>query len=190
MWPIDSMFASQAVRVYADVVGWPLAIGYQARPRRGCTCQDADCLTLGAHPVPGPPSPRGTEETVRELETSPGAGLVAWTTAFDAVCIFRAVGMAVMVFLDRATPPPCLIDGGHAVLLVQPGTGRAAVRAGLPTSVRSGPAGWVAVPPILGRSWDTPPWVDGAKAPRRLVSVDAIASLLADASAERPQTDA
>ncbi|MEU9033739.1 MULTISPECIES: hypothetical protein [unclassified Streptomyces] len=104
------------------------------------------------------------EETLRELDSSPGAGLIAWTAAFDALVVPRALGLAAMVSLDRVAPVPCLITADHAVLLVLPSTGRYAV-GDVPGEVRSGPDQWIAVPPTHDVRWDTAPWVEHTATP-------------------------
>ncbi|WP_138894646.1 hypothetical protein [Streptomyces chryseus] len=119
--------------------------------------------------MPGRPTFRGAEETLRELEASPGAGLIAWTTVFDALVVPRALGMAAMVSLDRVAPVPCLVAGeDHAVLLVLPATGRYAVE-DVPGEVRSGADQWIAVPPTHGVRWDTAPWVEQTATPVTLL---------------------
>ncbi|MEU0272288.1 hypothetical protein [Streptomyces sp. NPDC006307] len=169
MEPIDTRQPGAAVRAYAGLLGWPLTVGYRNRPRQGCTCQAAECRTPGAHPIPGPPPFRDLEETLRELDTSPGAGLIAWTTLFDAVVVPRALGMAAMVVLDRVGPVPCLVTDEHAVLLVLPATGRYAID-GVPGEVRSGPDQWIAVPPTQGVRWDTTPWIEQTTSPVTLLN--------------------
>lgn len=170
MEPIDIRRPSAAARAYTNILHWPLTVGYRYRPRQGCTCGAVDCLTPGAHPVPGRPSVRGHEEIARELDVSPGAGLIAWTVPFDAVVVPRAIGMAAMVSLDRVAPVPCLVAGGLVVLLVLPATGRYALSGGMPGEVRSGPDQWIAIPPSHGVRWDTQPWVEQTSTPAPLLN--------------------
>jgi hypothetical protein len=82
----------------------------------------------------------------------------------------RRIGMAAMVALDRKTSVPCLVIGPDTyALLVLPATGRYALVH--PTvEVRTGPDGWVPLPPSRGVRWDTPPWIEATTAPRDLVS--------------------
>lgn len=169
MTPIDTQDPRAATRAYADLLGWHLAVGYRYRPRAGCTCGDADCPVPGAHPVAGEPRPGGPEDLAVELENTPGAGLIAYTTAFDAVCVNRSVGMAALIGLEQEGPVPCLVAGGIVALLVLPGTGRYALGGYVPGEVRSGPDQWVAVPPTIGVRWDTPPWIEPTTAPAPLM---------------------
>ncbi|MCX4986916.1 hypothetical protein [Streptomyces sp. NBC_00572] len=108
------------------------------------------------------------KETLRELDSSPGAGLIAWTTVFDALVVPRDLGMAAMVSLDRVAPVPCLVAADHAVLLVLPATGRYAVE-NVPGEVRSGSDQWIAVPPTHDVRWDTAPWVEQTATPLTLL---------------------
>jgi hypothetical protein len=160
---------------------WPLAIGHCYRPQRGCTCGDAKCPTPGAHPAPGPLT-RLTEADVSEavqtapgvseaVQTAPGASLITITERFDALVLPQRVAMAAMVTLDKISPVPCIIQaqsGQSAVLLVLPATGRyAAVNPRV--EVRTGAAGWLALPPSNGLRWDTPPWIEPTSTARDLL---------------------
>ncbi|MBT2490666.1 hypothetical protein J7E96_19525 [Streptomyces sp. ISL-96] len=168
MEPIDTRQPGAAVSAYAGILEWPLTVGYRNRPRQGCTCQTEECRTPGAHPVPGRPNFRSVEEIQQELEASPGAGLIAWTTVFDALVVPRPLGMAAMVSLDRVAPVPCLVTEDHVVLLVLPATGRYALD-DVPGEVRSGSDQWIAVPPTYGVRWDTTPWVEQTATPVQLL---------------------
>ncbi|MFC8466023.1 hypothetical protein [Streptomyces sp. NPDC057250] len=178
---IDTRRADIAAGVYVDVLGWPLSAGHRRRPRQGCTCGTPDCPTPGAHPAPGATVWRSGADLARELEASPGAGLIAWTEAFDAVSVPRTVGMAAMVSLDRIAPVPCLVHETTAVLLVLPATGRYALDGVEAGEARSGPEGWIALPPSYGVRWDTTPWVEQANTPVRLLHGRDIRSHLREA---------
>lgn len=169
MEPIDTRKPDAAASVYAGVLQWPLTVGYRYRPRQGCTCGNPECPTPGAHPVPGTPNFRDEEGIARELEATPGAGLIAWTVSFDAVIVPRAVGMAAIVALDHVAPVPCLVSGEHVAVLVLPATGRYAQRGEVPGEVRSGADQWIAVPPTYGVRWDVLPWVEGTSTPVALI---------------------
>jgi hypothetical protein len=93
------------------------------------------------------------------------AAVLASTARFDAVAMSHEAGMTAMVWLDRGRPVPCLTDGVTAVLLVAPGTGGALEY--LAAEIRTGPDGWVVLPPTPGVRWDTVPWdpVSGVPVP-------------------------
>jgi hypothetical protein len=151
---------------YTHQLRWPVAPGHRHRPRSGCTCTDTSCPTPGAHPATSWVVPIRPDELAEQFGQAPGVSVIAPTIAFDAVVLPRAVGMAVMVRLDRRGPVPCLIAAGTATLFVQAGTGSTLdAYPGQPVEVRSGPDGWVALPPSHGVRWDTPPWdeVTGAR---------------------------
>ncbi|KAB7850109.1 hypothetical protein [Streptomyces mobaraensis] len=156
--------ALACARAYTKTLGWPVTRGHRYRPRAGCTCRDttdAPCPTPGAHPVTGPPA----EERDDDLAL-PGASLIAPTLAFDIVIAPSRVGMAAMVSLDRETRVPCAVTRDEAALFTQAGTGRYAIDALTSTClvVRTGPEGWVALPPSHGVRWDTPPWDEASGA--------------------------
>ncbi|MEE4543691.1 hypothetical protein V2S66_17145 [Streptomyces sp. V4-01] len=169
MEPVDTRRADLAARAYASVLGWPLVVGYRHRPRQGCTCGDPTCPTPGAHPAPGPLRYPGPTEFARQLEDAPGAALIAPTVYFDALIVSKRIGMSLMVELDHIAPVPCLFDGGRAVLLLLPATGRYALSPRMPAEVRSGPDQWIALPPSHGVHWDTHPWVDRTTSPVELL---------------------
>lgn len=157
MGPINTRDPATAARAYT-VLGWPIAIGERYRPRQGCTCGNTQCPAPGAHPIPGEPPAVGYVDW--DIETAPGAALIAPTVAFDALVMPRRMGMAIMVSLDRDAPVPCLVDEEHATILVLPSTGRYALGCTPPAGVRlrTGADQWIALPPSHGIRWDTPPW--------------------------------
>ncbi|MFG2961609.1 hypothetical protein ACGF5O_48855 [Streptomyces sp. NPDC048291] len=117
-----------------------------------------------------PPGPRLVEDSVQEmLQSAPGGSLIASTTHFDAVLLPFRVGMVAMLQLDRIGRVPCLVTHGRTTaLLVLPATGRyAAVHDGV--EVRTGPEGWIALPPSNGAIWDTPPWDESTNTPHPLM---------------------
>lgn len=178
MEPINTRDSATSARAYL-ALEWPLALGHRFRPKQGCTCGRVGCPIPGAHPVAG--AERLEEgNLVRLLESSPGAGIIAFTERFDAVLVPRQVGMAAMVLLDRDVPVPCLvIDPDTYALLVLPATGRYA--AVVPDAeVRTGPEGWVPLPPSRGVRWDNPPWFEGTSQPRKLLHGEALRPALAD----------
>ncbi|UFR07159.1 hypothetical protein KBP30_41210 [Streptomyces sp. Go40/10] len=157
--------ATTRARAYLGL-GWPLVSGHRHRPRQGCTCDRPDCPVPGAHPKVDL-GPRLTEDTLAGLDQAPGVSLIAVTEAMDAVIVPRRIGMAAMVYLDREGPIPCLTYRDTVALLVLPATGRyAAVHQDI--EVRTGPDGWIALPPSHGTAWDTPPWTEPAGTPRPL----------------------
>ncbi|MFJ4627214.1 hypothetical protein [Streptomyces sp. NPDC088847] len=178
MEPVNTRDTGTAAEAYL-ALEWPLALGHRYRPKQGCTCERPDCPIPGAHPVIG--APRLDEASLPcALETSPGAGLIAFTERFDAVLVPRYIGMAAMVSLDRGTPVTCLVLSREVyALLVLPATGRyAAVTSGV--EVRTGEEGWIPLPPSRGSRWDTPPWLEGTSTPRTLISGDEVRHVLAD----------
>ncbi|MFE2448002.1 hypothetical protein ACFXDF_39230 [Streptomyces sp. NPDC059426] len=179
MEPVNTRDPAAAARAYL-ALEWSLALGHRYRPKQGCTCgRSTTCAIPGAHPVLG--ADRLDEASVSEaLESSPGAGLIAWTERFDAVLVPRQIGMAAMVLLDRKRPVTCLIpDPDTYALLVMPSTGRyAAVDPAV--MVCTGEDGWIALPPSRGVRWDTPPWIEGTAEPRGLIHGDEIRHALAD----------
>ncbi|MEW1637491.1 hypothetical protein AB0469_25890 [Streptomyces sp. NPDC093801] len=181
MEPIDTRDPAAAAGAYTRILNWPLTVGYRYRPRQGCTCGNPRCPTPGAHPVPGPPNLRDQHEMIRELEAAPGAGLIIWTTRFDAVIVPRAVGMAAMVALDHLAHVPCLVTEAHATLLVLPATGRYAQRGETSAQVRSGSCQWIAAPPTHGVRWDAPPWLEGTSTPAALLHGGDVGLRLRDA---------
>ncbi|MGA5202833.1 hypothetical protein [Streptomyces variegatus] len=178
MEPINTRDTATAARAYL-ALEWPLALGHRYRPKQGCTCGRADCPIPGAHPRPD--GERLDEVSLPgALESSPGAGLIAFTERFDAVLVPRQIGMAAMVLLDRATPVTCLVVGQDTyALLVLPSTGRyAAVDERV--EVRTGAEGWIALPPSRGVRWDTAPWIEASTQPRKLIHGSEIRHQLAD----------
>lgn len=178
MEPINTRSPAAAARAYL-ALEWPLVVGHRNRPRQGCTCAVEDCAVAGAHPLPA--APRLEEATLAAtLEAAPGCGLIAVTERFDAVLVPRQIGMAAMVLLDRQEPTPCVIlDRDRYALLVLPSTGRYAL-AHESVEVRTGPDGWLALPPSRGVRWDTPPWFEGMPQPRPLRHGQEIGRVLAD----------
>lgn len=161
---INTRRPDDAATAYS-ALNWPLSVGYRHRPRQGCTCGDPSCPAPGAHPRSDSPIFFNPELIIAELEESPGAGLIAWTTRFDALVLPRAVGMAAMVVLERVAQVPCIVTGESVILLVLPATGRYASVACGDLEVRSGSGNWIAVPPSHGTRWDTPPWVPQTNSP-------------------------
>jgi hypothetical protein len=163
---------------YAALLGWPLARGRCYRAGT-CACRPA-CATPDVRPVAGVPAPPPAEAECTDV---PGDAVIAPTLAFDAVIVGRAAGMQALVWLDRLpVPVPCLTTPHTAVFLVAPGTaGRVGRRAGV--EVRTGPAGWIALPPTGGVAWDTPPWDVATGRPLPLPHADEITDPLADALA-------
>lgn len=169
MGPINTYSPAAAAHAYVQL-GWSVTVGHRLRPRAGCTCGNTDCPTLGAHPLV-PPGPRLVEDSIEEaLQEAPGGSLIAATIPFDAVLVPYPIAMAVMLRLDRISPVPCLVThGATANLLVLPATGRyAAVHPRV--EVRTGPDGWIALPPSNGARWDTPPWAESTHTPHELLS--------------------
>lgn len=178
MEPINTRSPAAAARAYL-ALEWPLVMGHRYRPRQGCTCGAASCAVAGAHPLPGPRS-LVESSLAEELERAPGAGLIARTERFDAILVPRSIGMAVMVQLDRSMPTPCLVaEPDRYALLVLPATGRYGL-VHETVEVRTGPEGWVALPPSRGVRWDTPPWWEGSACPRPLIHGENVGRALAD----------
>lgn len=182
MDPVNTRDPAAAARAYLRLL-WPVALGHRYRPRQRCTCGDADCPTPGEHPQPGP-LPWLTSETIDDaVEQAPGASLIAGTERFDAVIVPRAIAMSAMVKLDKIAPVPCLLDDRAeptAALLVLPATGRYAA-CDPRIEVRTGPEGWLALPPSHGIRWDTPPWIEPTTKPRVLLHGADVGRLLAEA---------
>ncbi|MFE7531101.1 hypothetical protein ACFU7Y_36140 [Kitasatospora sp. NPDC057542] len=122
------------------------------------------------------------ERVVEELEESPGAGLIAWTTRFDALVVPRDVGMAAMVVLEKVAQVPCIVTDESVTLLTLPATGRYAKADRAGVKVRSGPSDWIAVPPSHGTRWDTPPWVPQTNHPTVLLHGADVGRRLAEAA--------
>jgi hypothetical protein len=178
MKPINTRSTAAAARAYLSL-GWPIHVGHRFRPEQGCTCNRADCPIPGAHPHSS--ADRLDESSLLgKLEEMPGAGLIAFTERFDAVLVPRQVGMAAMVLLDREKSVTCLVASRETyALLVLPATGRYAAVAD-EVEVRTGPEGWVALPPSRGVRWDTSPWIEGTAEPRKPVHGDEVRHVLAD----------
>ncbi|WP_405656916.1 hypothetical protein [Streptomyces sp. RK9] len=173
MEPINTRAPAAAARAYVQL-GWSVTLGHRLRPRQGCTCDNRNCPAPGAHPFVTP-SPRLAEGTLEEaLQSAPGGSLTASTNCFDAVLVPLRVGMVAMLRLDRISLVPCLVTHQQtAALLVLPATGRyAAVHDSV--EVRTGPDGWLALPPSNGAIWDTPPWTDATNTPHTLLNGDTV----------------
>lgn len=169
MGPINTYSPVAAAHAYAGL-GWSVTVGHRLRPRAGCTCGNINCPTLGAHPLI-PPGPRLAEDSIdAALQEAPGGSLIAATVHFDAVIVPYRIAMAAMLRLDRVSPVPCLVTHGvTAALLVLPATGRYATVHST-VEVRTGPDGWIALPPSNGARWDTPPWVESTHTPHVLLN--------------------
>lgn len=183
--PINTHDATSCAMAYTSILGWALTRGHRYRPRSGCTCQGPagiPCPTPGAHPLPSPPTATSPERLSTELETAPGAALIAPTVTFDAIVLPRQIGMAAMVSLDRYRPVPCLTTTEHATLLVLPSTARYAFDEGRHPAVelRGGASNWIALPPTHGVRWDTPPWDEQTFAPIPLLHGGELRPHLAD----------
>ncbi|WP_329224272.1 hypothetical protein OG352_39830 (plasmid) [Streptomyces sp. NBC_01485] len=179
MEPVNTRDPSTALRAYI-ALGWRLTLGHRYRPRQGCTCQNTNCPAPGAHPLlePLPPLTAATADSA--LQTAPGAALIAATTHFDAVIVPSRIGMAAMTRLDTVTPVPCLLRDDQAVLLVLPATGRYAL-VHPDVVARTGPDGWLALPPSRDVRWDTPPWMEAVGTPHRLLHGSDVGRYLAEA---------
>ncbi|MFE7032420.1 hypothetical protein ACFU9Y_19090 [Streptomyces sp. NPDC057621] len=104
----------------------------------------------------------------RATKRAPGAGILAVTRTFDALIVPRQVALAVLVLMDGVATIPCVAYEATVALLVLPATGRcAATRPWM--QVRSGPEGWIALPPSHRVRWDQEPWTDAAHTPCRLL---------------------
>ncbi len=183
MRPINTRDPALAARAYTNVLNWPIAVGHRYRPRQGCTCANAACPTPGAHPnTKGLASTRGCHADW-DIETAPGAALIAHTASFDALVMPRRIGMATMVALDRVAPVPCLTDTARAILFMLPATGRYALGDEPPPFIelRTGSRQWIALPPSHGTRWDTPPWNEQTSAPIPLLHGGDIRPRLAEA---------
>ena len=180
MEPINTRDPATAARAYLRLE-WPLALGHRYRPRQGCTCTNATCPAPGAHPLLDSPPRRLTEDTAHDvLQTAPGVSLITATTHFDAVLVPHNIAMAALVRLDRVSPVPCLVYGDTAALLVLPATGRYAL-VHPDAEARTGPDGWVALPPSQGVRWDTPPWNEQTGEPHPLLNGADVGRHLAEA---------
>ncbi|MFM9590682.1 hypothetical protein ACKI16_29270 [Streptomyces scabiei] len=167
MEPINTCDPAAAVRAYM-ALHWPVGLGHRYRPRQGCTCEQTDCPAPGAHPGPQPTTWLTADTVDAAVRTAPGVGVIAGTERFDAVVVPRFAGMAVVAWLDRVMPVPCLVSETTATLLVLPATGRYA-QVDPRVEVRAGSGGWIALPPSRGYHWDTPPWIESTVAPRALL---------------------
>ncbi|WP_019059927.1 hypothetical protein [Streptomyces prunicolor] len=180
MEPINTRDPAAAARAYVRLE-WPVALGHRYRPRQGCTCEDPDCPTPGAHPAAGPLLQLAEDNLGDALESAPGAALIAATERFDVLIVPRRIGMAVMVDLDRVARVPCLIDKGaeKTALFVLPATGcYADPHPAL--ELRTGPDEWIALPPSHGLHWDTPPWMEQTGRPHPLLHGADVGRHLAD----------
>ncbi|MER7671333.1 hypothetical protein ABTY61_23105 [Kitasatospora sp. NPDC096128] len=166
---INTCRPDDAATAYSTSLHWLLSVGYRHRPRQGCTCTEQNCPVPGAHPRPDSPVYVGPELIVQELEQSPGAGIIAWTTRFDALVLPRSVGLATMAALDQIAQVPCIVTDDAVTLLVLPATGRFARTFHPDLEVRSGRSNWIALPPSHGTRWDTPPWVPQTSTPVALL---------------------
>ncbi|PAZ16594.1 hypothetical protein CLM62_06490 [Streptomyces sp. SA15] len=179
MEPITTRDPAAAALAYL-ALEWPLAVGYRYRPRQGCTCGNVNCDAPGAHPFPQ--WRRLTPATVpSDVQTAPGAGLIARTHQFDAVLVPRSIGMAAMVQLDRKriSPPCLLLEPDLYAMLVLPATGRYTMADDV-VEVRTGRDGWIPLPPSHGVRWDTAPWYEGTTTPRDLVHGSDVGPILAE----------
>lgn len=168
MGPINAHTPIQVARAYIEGLSWPLALGRRFRPRQGCTCEEPDCPTPGAHPAGGAWTWLTPSSVGEALEGAPGASLIAPTLAFDALLMPRDLGMAAMLSLERVAVVPCFLQGDRAGLLMLPATGRYVARHPL-LELRSGLDDWVALPPSHGSRWDTPPWCEQTGRPLPLL---------------------
>ncbi|MFE6049379.1 hypothetical protein ACFQ6N_01320 [Kitasatospora sp. NPDC056446] len=183
---IDTRRPDDAATAYANILRWPLSVGYRHRPRQGCTCEAADCTVPGAHPRSDSPVFFTPKLVVEELEESPGAGLIAWTTGFDALVFPRTAGMAAMVALDKVAQVPCIVTDESVILLVLPATGRHVTAYRADVGLRSGSGDWIAVPPSHGTRWDTPPWVPRANTPIPLLHGTEVGHCLSQGASDAP----
>ncbi|MEU5160094.1 hypothetical protein AB0G74_10855 [Streptomyces sp. NPDC020875] len=155
MGPINTSVPERASRTYRELLGWPVTTGHRYRPRSGCTCGEPGCSTPGAHP-------RREVAVLTGDEVALGGALIAATRYFDALVMPKETGLATLAALGEAVVVPCVVDETRAVLLVRAATGQHALENGLlPTvELRTGPTGWIALPPSHRTRWDTPPWHD------------------------------
>ncbi|MFF2571195.1 hypothetical protein [Streptomyces sp. NPDC058084] len=153
---------TDCAHAYATGLGWPVAAGHRYRRQAGCTCHDTDtagpCPAPGAHPRTTPVEPLPPADVATVFNAEPGAGIITTCTKVDGVTLPHALGLALMLILDRhGIYTPCLTaDHTYATLLVAPGTGHRLAGVA-PVSVHSGPEAWLALPPSNGMRWDTPP---------------------------------
>lgn len=176
MEPINTRDPVASARAYLGL-GWPLMLGHRHRPRQGCTCDSVDCPAPGAHPCTEERTRVTHENAFDVLENAPGASLIAATRLFDVVIVPRYAAMAVLIQVDRVSPVPCVVNKKTAAMLVLPATGRYAA-GDEQIEVRTGPDGWLALPPSHGALWDTPPWIDPTDVPRPLLHGADIGRLL------------
>lgn len=148
MGPINTSDPAAAAHAYTSLE-WSLTLGHRYRPRGGCTCENSECPTPGAHPLPGSLTVLSPERLYDGLASTPGASIIATTTACDAISVPKRTGMAAMASLDRLAPVPCLTAGSWAILLVLPATGRYALGSQQHADVTllSGPRHWIPLPP-------------------------------------------
>ncbi|GAA3372094.1 hypothetical protein GCM10017744_102180 [Streptomyces antimycoticus] len=172
--------AAEHAHVYITLLGWPVAAGHSYRPDSGCTCLDGTtaqlCPRPGAHPLASNVVVASPDRVDREFTARPGTGVIAPTLGFDAVVLPRPVAMFALVQLERRSAQvPCVVNRHQAVLLVAPRTATAGLGHLSRTVVklRSGPDGWVALPPSHMTRWDTPPW-DHQGEPIELLDADDI----------------
>ncbi|MFF6794338.1 hypothetical protein ACFY9C_35310 [Streptomyces filamentosus] len=158
--PLHERDALASARVYATVLGWPIAAGHRHRRRAGCTCPaGTSCPVPGAHPRPGPLTPLDPDGLAEAFEQAPGAGIVAPCTPFDAVTLTGPIGTALLLMLDRFAfyAPAVATVYGTVSLLVERGTGPRLTEAFAGLTVHQGPGAWIALPPSYGVRWETPP---------------------------------
>lgn len=192
MGPIDTRDPATAARAYTELLDWRITVGHRYRPRQGCTCGDTACPTPGAHPFPEAIAPASEVHIEWDIETAPGAALIAVTGTFDAIVMPRRTGMATMVSLDRVAPVPCLTNDAQATLFVLPSTGRYALGEDtlIGVELRTGQGQWIALPPSHGTRWDTPPWNEQTRAPVTLLHGQDVRPHLAEAFARVPAQSA
>lgn len=167
---VNRLDAATLAYIYANILGWPIARGHHISSSSGvCSCQEppgtAACPAPGAHSR-SDPVPLAISHIQREFTETTGA-VMGSCSLFDAVTMPYNLAMALMVELDRRTPPvPCLVTAQRsATMLVAPSTARSELLVALDRRIRvfSGSEHWIALPPSAGVRWDTPPWL-GAKA--------------------------
>ncbi|GAA0574498.1 hypothetical protein [Streptomyces mordarskii] len=165
MRSLTSRDAAEHAHVYLSLLGWPVAAGHSYRPDRGCTCLEETtaqvCPRPGAHPLASHVVVARPDRVDEEFAALPGAGVIAPTLGFDAIVVPRPVAMFALVQLERhSAQVPCVVSRHEAALLVAPRTAAAALGQLSRTVVklRTGPDGWVALPPSHKTRWDTPPW--------------------------------
>ncbi len=166
MEPIGTRDLTAAAHAY-NALESPVALGHQFRPRQGCTCGVYECPWPGAHPLPGGIEPLDAADIDCATAAAPGAGLLALTRRCDALTVPRQVGLAVQVRMDDIATIPCAMYRATVALLVPPASGfYAATRPWM--HVRSGPGGWIALPPSHNVRWDQAPWTDATYTPHKL----------------------